>query len=106
MAAEYKPFAAHALSLNLDDETFGEIASMDAQLATDTRPFEQAQTARQEAIKAAGDLATPLSYACRWRNSTRLRYASRAICTSSRKYGNSFSSIACGPSTNALGGAG
>jgi hypothetical protein len=37
---------------------------------------------------------------------TRLRYASRAICTSSRKYGNSFSSMACGPSTNALAGRG
>jgi len=51
--AEYKPFAAHALTLNLDDVTYGEIAAMDAQLATDTRAFEQALTARQDAIKAA-----------------------------------------------------
>lgn len=51
--AEYKPFAAHALTLNFDDVTYGEIAAMDAQLATDTRAFEQALTARQEAIKAA-----------------------------------------------------
>ncbi|HEX5336902.1 MAG TPA: hypothetical protein VFW53_00515 [Gallionella sp.] len=51
--AEYKPFAAHVLTLNLDDVTYGEIAAMDAQLATDTRTFEQALTARQEAIKAA-----------------------------------------------------
>jgi len=50
---EYKPFAAHVLTLNLDDVTYGEIAAMDAQLATDTRAFEQALTARQEAIKAA-----------------------------------------------------
>lgn len=52
-AAEYKPFAAHALTLNFDDVTYGEIAAMDAQLATDTRAFEQALTARHEAIKAA-----------------------------------------------------
>ncbi len=51
--AEYKPFVALALTLNLDDMTYGEIAAMDAQLATDTRTFEQALTARQEAIKAA-----------------------------------------------------
>lgn len=51
--AEYKPFAAQALALNLDEVTYGEIAAMNAQLATDTRAFEQALTARQEAIKAA-----------------------------------------------------
>jgi energy-coupling factor transporter ATP-binding protein EcfA2 len=51
--AEYKPFVAQALTLNLDDVTYGEIAAMDAQLATDMRTFEQALTARQEAIKAA-----------------------------------------------------
>ena len=53
LAAEYKPFAAHALTLNFDDVTYGEIAAMDAQLATDTRAFEQALTARHEAIKTA-----------------------------------------------------
>lgn len=51
--AEYKPFAAHTLTLNLDEVTYGEIATMDAQLATDTRAFEQALTARQETIKAS-----------------------------------------------------
>lgn len=51
--AEYKPFAAHTLTLNLDDVTYGEIAVMDAQLAMDTRAFEQALAARQAVIKAA-----------------------------------------------------
>lgn len=51
--AEYKPFVAQALTLNLDDVTYGEIAAMDAQIATDTRAFEQALSTRQEAIKAA-----------------------------------------------------
>lgn len=53
LSAENKPFAAHTLTLNLDDVTYGEIAAIDAQLATDTRAFEQALSARQEAVKAA-----------------------------------------------------
>ncbi len=51
--AEYKPLAAHVLTLNLDDVTYGEIESIDAQLAMDSRAFEQALITRQEAIKAA-----------------------------------------------------
>ena len=51
--AEYKTFAAHVLTLNLDDVTYGEIETIDAQLAMDIRAFEQALTGRQEAIKAA-----------------------------------------------------
>lgn len=51
--AEYKPFAANVLTLNLDDVTYGEIETIDAQLATDVRAFEHVLTARQEAIKAA-----------------------------------------------------
>ena len=51
--AEYKPLAAHVLTLNLDEVTYGEIDAMDAQLAKDARAFEQALIARQEAIKAA-----------------------------------------------------
>lgn len=51
--AEYKPFSKLALTLNFDDVTYSEIAAMDAQLATDTRAFERALTARQEAIKTA-----------------------------------------------------
>jgi len=51
--AEYKPFIAHVLTLNIDDVTYGEIETIDAQLATDIRVFEQVLTARQEAIKAA-----------------------------------------------------
>ena len=51
--AEYKPFAAHALTLNLDDVTYGEIAAMDVQLAADARAFEAALITQQEAIKAA-----------------------------------------------------
>ncbi|HEY9197883.1 AAA family ATPase [Thiobacillus sp.] len=51
--AEYKPFSAHVLTLNLDDVTYGEIEALDPQLAVDTRAFELALTARQEAIKAA-----------------------------------------------------
>lgn len=53
LAAEYKPFVAQVLSLNLDDVTYGEIEALDAQLAADTRAFEQALTSRKEAIKAA-----------------------------------------------------
>lgn len=51
--AEYKPLAAHVLTLNLDDVTYGEIESIDAQLAMDSRAFEQALITRQETIKAA-----------------------------------------------------
>ncbi len=51
--AEYKPFIAHVLTLNIDDVTYGEIESLDAQLAKDARAFEGALTARQETIKAA-----------------------------------------------------
>jgi len=53
LAAEYKPFAAHVLTLNLDDVTYGEIELLDAQLAIDARAFEQALIARQADIKAA-----------------------------------------------------
>jgi len=51
--AEYKPLAAHVLSLSLDDMTYGEIEALDPQLAVDTRAFEKALTVRQEEIKAA-----------------------------------------------------
>lgn len=51
--AEYKPFIAQILTLNLDDVTHGEIEALDAQLATDAKAFEPLLTARQEAIKAA-----------------------------------------------------
>jgi AAA domain len=51
--AEYKPFAAHALALNIDDVTYGEIEELEAQLASDIRAYELALNARQEAIKTA-----------------------------------------------------
>lgn len=51
--AEYKPLMAHALTLNLDDVTHGEIEVLDPQLAADAKAFEQVLSARQEAIKAA-----------------------------------------------------
>ena len=51
--AEYKPFIANVLTLNLDDVTHGEIEALDPQLANDAKAFEPALTARQEAIKAA-----------------------------------------------------
>ncbi len=51
--AEYKPFIAHVLTLNLDDVTHGEIEVLDPQLAADAKVFESLLTARQEAIKAA-----------------------------------------------------
>ncbi|QKE40022.1 MAG: AAA family ATPase [Ferrovum myxofaciens] len=51
--AEYKPFAAQVMTLNLDDVTYGEIEIIDPQLAVDARAFEQALSTRQEAIKAA-----------------------------------------------------
>ncbi|MCC4620296.1 AAA family ATPase [Xanthomonas cassavae CFBP 4642] len=53
LSAEYKPFAAQVLTLNLDDVTHGEIEALDPQLAADTKAFEPLLTARQEAIKAA-----------------------------------------------------
>jgi len=51
--AEYKPFAAQVLTLNLDDVTYSEIETLDAQLAADTRDFEYALTTRQKQIKEA-----------------------------------------------------
>ncbi len=51
--AEYKPFIAHVLTLNLDDVTHGEIEVLDPQLAADAKAFEPLLAARQEAIKAA-----------------------------------------------------
>lgn len=51
--AEYKPFVAHVLTLNLDDVTHGEIETLDPQLAADAKAFEPVLTARQEVIKAA-----------------------------------------------------
>lgn len=51
--AEYKPFIAQVLTLNLDDVTHGEIETLDPQLAADAQAFEPLLTARQEAIKAA-----------------------------------------------------
>jgi energy-coupling factor transporter ATP-binding protein EcfA2 len=51
--AEYKPFIAHDLTLNIDDVTYGEIESLDSELAKDGRAFEGALVARQEAVKAA-----------------------------------------------------
>lgn len=53
LAAEYRPFVAHVLTLTLDEVTYGEIEAMDPQLAIDARTFEQVLTARQEAVKAA-----------------------------------------------------
>ncbi len=51
--AEYKPFIANTLTLNVDEVTYGEIEGLDPQLANDVKVFEQSLTARQEAIKAA-----------------------------------------------------
>ena len=53
LVMEYKPFAEHVLSLNLDNVTYGEIEVLNQQLATDSRVFEQALVARHDAIKAA-----------------------------------------------------
>lgn len=50
---EYKPFIAHALSLGIDDVTFGEIEVLDKELAADVKAFEILLSARQEAVKAA-----------------------------------------------------
>jgi len=53
LVAEYKPFEAQVLTLNLDDVTYSEIESLDAQLAIDTRNFEHAIATRQKEIKEA-----------------------------------------------------
>ena len=53
LSAEYKPFIAHVLTLNIDDVTYGEIESLDTELAKDVRAYEEALIARQEAVKAA-----------------------------------------------------
>lgn len=53
LAAEYRPFVAHVLTLTLDEVTYGEIEAMDPQLAIDARAFEQVLAARQEAVKSA-----------------------------------------------------
>lgn len=51
--AEYKPFTEQALTLNLDDVTYGEIETLDVQLAVDTSTFERTLVPRREAVKAA-----------------------------------------------------
>ncbi|XVJ96778.1 AAA family ATPase (plasmid) [Burkholderia vietnamiensis] len=51
--AVYKPFAAQSVNLGLDDVTYGEIESIDEQLAADTRAFEKLLATRHESIKAA-----------------------------------------------------
>lgn len=51
--ADYKPFIAQILTLNLDDVTHGEIEALDQQLAADTKAFESLLLTRQEAIKEA-----------------------------------------------------
>lgn len=51
--AEYKPFIDQVLILNLDDILYGEIETIDKQLAIDTREFEKTLLARQEEIKNA-----------------------------------------------------
>lgn len=51
--AEYKALASHILTLTLDDVTYVEIEAIDKQLAIDTRAFEVALVARQEAIKTS-----------------------------------------------------
>lgn len=53
LSAELMSFAAHSLSLSLDDVTYSEIETLDPQLAADVRAFEHALTARQNAIKDA-----------------------------------------------------
>ena len=49
----YKAFIANVLSLSFDDVTYGEIEVLDKTLATDTRTFEKALSARQELVKKA-----------------------------------------------------
>ncbi|MFZ7072602.1 AAA family ATPase [Pseudomonas aeruginosa] len=53
LAAEYRPFAASAMALNLDEATQAEIDAIDPPLVADTKAFEAALTVRHEAIKAA-----------------------------------------------------
>lgn len=53
LAADYRPFAASVMALNLDEATQAEIAEIDSPLVADTKTFEAALTARHEAIKAA-----------------------------------------------------
>ena len=53
LVAEYEPFAAQVMSLNLDDVTYGEIEALDSRLAADARAFEERLSARQAAVKAA-----------------------------------------------------
>lgn len=51
--AEYKPFTEHDLNLGIDDITYGEIESIDPQLAADSRTFESSLVNNREIIKAA-----------------------------------------------------
>lgn len=53
LAAEYRPFAASVIALNLDEATQAEIEEIDPPLVADTKAFEAAVTVRHEAIKAA-----------------------------------------------------
>lgn len=53
LAEIYAPFRKYVLTLSLDDVTQGEIAALDAALATDTRAFEKALTDHQQAVIAA-----------------------------------------------------
>lgn len=53
LAAEYRPFAASVMALNLDEATQAEIEEIDPALVADTKAFETALTVRHEAIKAA-----------------------------------------------------
>ncbi|WP_425894515.1 AAA family ATPase [Ralstonia pseudosolanacearum] len=53
LAAEYRPFAASVMALNLDEATQAEIEEIAPPLVADTKAFEAALTVRHEAIKAA-----------------------------------------------------
>ena len=53
LAAEYRPFAASVIALNLDEATQAEIEEIEPPLVADTKAFEAALTVRHEAIKAA-----------------------------------------------------
>ncbi len=53
LSDEYRLFITHALTLSLDEVVYSEIEAIDAQLAADTRAFEQALSLRQAAVKAA-----------------------------------------------------
>ena len=50
LVAEYKPFAAHVLTLNLDDVTYGEIEAIDGQLAMDALRYQWAGRLRRQSI--------------------------------------------------------